>query len=182
MFTGVVGRKARGTGSVSHWAIILLLGSALAAGCSRHPKQVAGKASVVDGDTLEIVGHRVRLEGIDAPEASQLCNIDGKRWRCGQQAALALDDWIDGRIVVCDVSGVDRYRRLLGRCVVGAADVQQWMVNQGFALAYRRYSKRYVSAEDSARAARRGMWAGQFDAPWDWRRMQRRDQHRKLTQ
>jgi endonuclease YncB( thermonuclease family) len=58
----------------------------------------------------------------------------------------------------------------VGRCLVGDLDINEWLVTQGLALAYRRYSLDYVAAEDQARAASRGMWAGSFEPPWEWRR------------
>jgi endonuclease YncB( thermonuclease family) len=130
----------------------------------------AGIASVIDGDTIEVHGQRIRLHGIDAPESSQTClDATGRNWRCGQRAALALQDLIGRRTVTCDKRGVDRYGRTISRCLVGDIDINAWLVAQGLALAYRRYSHDYLAAEDNARAAKRGMWAGTFEPPWEWR-------------
>jgi endonuclease YncB( thermonuclease family) len=130
-----------------------------------------GVASVIDADTIEIHGQRIRLHGIDAPEGGQVClDAAGQKWRCGQRAALALQDLIGRRTVTCDERDVDRYGRIVGRCLVDDLDINEWLVARGLALAYRRYSGDYVAAEDEARAAGRGMWAGSFELPWEWRR------------
>ena len=130
-----------------------------------------GVASVIDADTIEIHGQRIRLHGIDAPEGGQVClDAAGQKWRCGQRAALALQDLIGRRTVACDERDVDRYGRIVGRCLVDDLDINEWLVAQGLALAYRRYSRDYVAAEDDARAAGLGMWAGTFELPWEWRR------------
>lgn len=134
---------------------------------------LVGRSSVIDGDTLEIHGQRVRLEGIDAPESRQMCDRHGQAWRCGQRAALALADWIGSRPVACRSRGKDRYGRLLARCSVAGADMQAWLVLNGHALAYRRYSTDYVPQEERAQAAGAGLWSGRFIAPWDWRRGER---------
>jgi endonuclease YncB( thermonuclease family) len=133
--------------------------------------EIADVASVIDADTIEIHGQRIRLHGIDAPEGGQTClDAAGRNWRCGQGAALALQDLIGRRTVACDERDVDRYGRIVGRCLVDDLDINEWLVAQGLALAYRRYSLDYVAAEDQARAAGSRMWAGTFEPPWEWRR------------
>ena len=150
--------------------VALTVAVRLAFGTLSHAETI-GVASVTDGDPLEIHGQRIRLHGIDAPESSQIClDAAGQKWRCAQRAALALQDLIGWRTVTCDERDVDRYGRIVGSCLVGEVDINEWLVAQGLALAYRRYSRDYVAAEDEARVAGRGMWAGTFEPPWDWRR------------
>lgn len=134
---------------------------------------VSGQASVIDGDTLEVHGTRVRLYGIDAPESGQLCVVEAREVRCGQQAALALSDRIGWATVNCVPRDIDRYGRTVAVCSVGGDDLNAWMVSQGWAMAYRQYSSDYVQQEIAASQAKAGIWAGQFVAPWDWRRGER---------
>ena len=100
--------------------------------------EITGTASVIDGDTIDIHGQRIRLHGIDAPESRQTCVADGEVWRCGQQAALALFDFIGRSPVVCQEQGKDRYGRTIGACSVRGEDIEAWMVLNGWALAYRK--------------------------------------------
>ena len=131
---------------------------------------MTGVASVIDGDTLEIHGERIRLFGIDACESRQVCeDASGQPYRCGQQAALALADHIGSRTVRCEGKTRDRYGRLVAICYLGDEDLDAWMVLQGLALAFRKYSTLYVPEEDGARLAKRGLWAGRFETPWEWR-------------
>jgi endonuclease YncB( thermonuclease family) len=133
-----------------------------------------GRASVIDGDTLEIHGQRIRLHGIDAPESAQVCRrADQTKWRCGQQAALALQNHIGSQPVTCAKRDTDRYGRVVARCSVGGADINAWLVSEGWAVAYRRFSDDYVGQEDAARIAGKGIWSGAFIAPADWRRGER---------
>jgi endonuclease YncB( thermonuclease family) len=132
---------------------------------------ITGRASVVDGDTLEIHGARIRILDIDAPESRQTCTADdGIAWRCGQKAALVLDDWIGQRAVSCATDGKDRYGRWLARCAVGGQDLGQWMALSGWAVPYKNCKREVIqNAADQAKAAKVGIWAGTFQMPWDWR-------------
>ena len=131
---------------------------------------LVGTASVVDGDTIEIHGQRIRFHGIDAPESRQECTrSDGAIWRCGQQAALALSDRIDRSIVRCDPRDRDRYGRIIAICFKGSEDLNRWMVASGWAVAYRKYSLDYVAVEERAHLAKAGIWSGTFEMPWNWR-------------
>ena len=150
---------------------VVLLSAVLAA--SGAQAQLSGRASVTDGDSLRLAGREVRLHGIDAPESRQTCVAGGKRWRCGAAATRALSRRIAGRPVTCQAKDRDRYGRVVAVCRVAGADINRWMVRQGWALAYRRYSRAYVGEEEGARAARRGIWKGRFVAPWRWRRGER---------
>jgi endonuclease YncB( thermonuclease family) len=131
--------------------------------------EIFGQAWVVDGDTIDVSGYRVRLQGIDAPESNQTCTDAGHRaWPCGRAATRELIELIAGRPLKCESSGLDRYRRVLAVCALpDGADVNAWMVRQGWALAY--FSGLYRSEEAEAHAAKRGIWAGSFMAPWEWR-------------
>lgn len=151
------------------WAALVV--SLLAAmGDAKSAPSIQGTASVIDGDTIDIRGERIRLDAIDAPESSQLClDTSGKRYRCGHKSALALSDMIGRSVVSCEPKGRDRYKRTIAVCFKGDTELNAWMVAQGWALAYRKYGIDYILEEDEARLAQRGIWAGSFEMPWDWR-------------
>lgn len=166
-------------------SVVLSLGvMALAMSCSPSPDEparaarkpprqelvIAGRASVIDGDTLEIHGRRIRLQAIDAPEARQSCRRGDETWPCGRQAAFALADRIGTKPVECRARETDRWGRAVAVCRAGGAELNGWLVEQGWALAYRAYGKDYVGQEEAARAHRRGVWAGSFVPPWEHRR------------
>jgi endonuclease YncB( thermonuclease family) len=149
---------------------------------------IVGRASVIDGDTLEIRGQRIRLWGIDAPEGRQTCMRAGETYRCGTDAANYLDTLIADRPVNCRSKGrPDRYGRVVATCQVmetgcerGAdvcvvsTDLNASMVLGGHALDYAQFSRgAYAEQQADARARRRGVWAGDFQLPWDWRRSRR---------
>ena len=127
---------------------------------------LAGLAKVVDGDTLVINGTRVRLEGIDAPEAGQTCKrrLLGS-WACGTEATGALARVVQDKQVRCEPRGLDKYGRTLGVCFLGQQDVNAWMVRQGYAWAFIKYSTSYVKEETEAKALRIGVWQGEATPP-----------------
>lgn len=126
----------------------------------------AGRAKVIDGDSLEISGQRIRLWGVDAPEFNQVCERGGADWKCGKAAVGALRSQVSGRRVSCEALAVDRFERVVARCEVDGRSLNEWLVREGWALDYRRYSRgAYAAAELSAKSARRGLWAGDFENP-----------------
>ena len=147
-------------------------------GSRTSPVEILGSVPrIVDADTLEVAGQKVRLQGIDAPESAQSCRqAGGQRYQCGDHATQALRTRIGTDAVTCTIEGRDRYLRALGICYAAdGTDLNGWLVSQGHALAYRRYSTKYVPQEDQAKAAQAGLWAGEFIKPWDWRRGARLD-------
>jgi endonuclease YncB( thermonuclease family) len=131
---------------------------------------LSGVPRIVDGDTLAIGATKVRLEGIDAPETDQGClNANGVHWACGIDARDQLAAHIAGREINCTSSGTDVYRRTLAICYLANEDLNGWLVQQGWALAYVKYSSAYRQVEEDARVNQRGLWQGAFIAPWDWR-------------
>jgi len=131
---------------------------------------MVGRASVIDGDTIDIRGTRIRFSGIDAPESKQSCrDRSGADYACGRRAAFALADKIGAQNLSCQIQDHDKYGRSVATCALGSVDLNGWMVSSGWALAYRQYSTAYVGAEAEAETAKLGMWEGEFTPPWEWR-------------
>lgn len=129
-----------------------------------------GIASVIDGDTLEIHGQRIRLAGVDAPESRQVCMLEGKPWRCGTAAANALSEWIGTQTVHCEDKGRDRYRRVVARCVVNGIEVNAWLVTNGWALDMQKYSGgKFKAIEEEARERGLGIHQSIYERPEDFR-------------
>ncbi|WP_287106854.1 thermonuclease family protein [Mesorhizobium sp.] len=142
-------------------------------GTMNNPGAIAGVASVIDGDTIEIHGQRIRFNGIDAPESAQQCDdAKGFRYQCGAKAAAALAAFLAGsRPVQCTFVSWDRYSRYVGDCRrADGTSVAAWLVEHGQALDWPRYSQgAYAGQQAKAEAAKVGLWAGAFQEPWDWR-------------
>ena len=159
------------------WLVIILIGAVGLRGVHTSPApllprgDIAGTARIIDGDTIDIAGRRIRLAGIDAPESDQTCTDAGNRlWGCGRVATHELITYVAGRPLTCHPSGLDRYRRVLAVCALpDGSDINAWMVQHGWALAYTDYSDAYRPEEAQAQAAARGIWGGSFIPPWDWR-------------
>lgn len=132
----------------------------------QHNEQVlAGPFAVVDGDTLSLAGERLRLRGLDAPELKQSCGAAEKTWACGQAARTRLAELVVAD-TTCRGAERDKYRRLLVFCRAGEDDPAAQMVREGLAVSF----GAYVLEEAQARLAHRGLWAGDFMRPIDWRR------------
>jgi endonuclease YncB( thermonuclease family) len=132
--------------------------------------EIEGVPHIVDADTVYIVGKKVRLSGVDAPETDQVClDAGGGYFPCGVNAKTRLQEHFAKHPWKCEISGTDRYGRNLGSCTVNGEDVSRWLVRSGWALAFRRYSTAYVEDEDWAHREKIGLWSGAFVAPWDWR-------------
>ena len=131
------------------------------------PEQVQGWAKVIDGDSLIINEMRIRLVGIDAPEGPQTCTKNGKSWRCGVESARALRKLIGKRKVACESHGTDKHDRMLAVCTAGGAELNRWMVENGWAVSY----SDYPAEERAAERAKRGIWSSKFDRPRSWREL-----------
>ena len=146
-------------------------------------EEISGIPKVVDGDTIHINNYKFRLEGIDAPEMRQQCKKESfkisffigltfyKDYSCGRVSKEKLITKIDTTEIKCISSSKDRYKRYIATCYKGKTNLNQWMVRNGFAIAYRRYSKKYVPDEVFAKENKLGLWQGKFMEPEKWRKL-----------
>ena len=146
---------------------------------SENINKISGFAKVVDGDTIKINSKKIRLYGIDAPEKKQKCKKTyltisfmsfTKDYMCGELSTQKLIKKINKQKLNCNILDVDRYKRLIGECFKRNINLNSWMVSNGYAVAYRKYSKKYVSDENNAKNKKLGIWQGKFEMPWDYRR------------
>ena len=139
-----------------------------------QPISSHGEIRIIDADTIELNGAKIRLGGIDAPERSQTCeNQNAVIYNCGKQATQALKELIakiPDKTITCDYTDKDKYGRLVGSCRIGNININGWLVENGWALAYRQYSKEYVENEKIAKLNKAGIWNGRFVEPWNWRK------------
>lgn len=158
-----------GTGAPANGTLPSVSGAPAAAGSAQRPL-ITGEARVIDGDTIELGGIKVRLEGIDAPESGQTCLTRlGQTWHCGAKASHALAHLIARQPITCEDLGRDKYGRTLGTCYAGSLNLNAEMVRIGYAWAFMRYSTAYVGLEAAARQARAGIWEGEAQPAWDYR-------------
>ena len=145
---------------------------------SENTNKISGFAKVVDGDTIKINSKKIRLYGIDAPEKKQKCKKTyltisfmsfTKDYMCGEVSTQKLVKKINKQKLNCNILDVDRYKRLIGECFKRNINLNSWMVSNGYAVAYTKYSKKYVSDEINAKNNKLGIWQGKFVMPWDYR-------------
>ena len=146
---------------------------------SEEIKIISGIAKVTDGDTIRIDGKKIRFFGIDAPEKKQQCskpwlNISfisfNKDYPCGQISTDKLKKKINNELLICKWTNKDRYKRYIAECFKDKISLNAWMVRNGYAVAYRKYSKKFVSQEIFAKKEKLGLWSGTFEMPWNWRK------------
>ena len=125
---------------------------------------------VVDGDTIHLNGEKIRFTGVDSPELKQTCINQGIIETCGVTAKEILIDKISDNEVECISEGKDQYKRTLAECFVNNESLSSYLVRSGYAFAYRKYSRKFISDEDYAKSNKIGMWSMKFDYPWDHRK------------
>ena len=146
--------------------ILFILGLNAVAG------EISGAPKITDGDTIKILNKRIRLYGVDAPEKKQICIKNSQEYRCGQEATNALIKKVNEKTVVCKVQDkLDRYKRYIGVCFLENVNLNKWMVRNGYAVAYRRYSKDYIEDENYAKKNKIGLWSSYFILPEKWRKL-----------
>ena len=125
---------------------------------------------VIDGDTIHLNGEKIRFSGIDTPELKQTCSKNNEIIFCGIEAKKLLVDKIASNEINCISEGKDQYKRTLAECFVNDLSLSSYLVKNGYAFAYRKYSKKFIADEDFARSNNLGMWSMKFEYPWDWRK------------
>ena len=125
---------------------------------------------IIDGDTIHLNNEKIRFTGIDTPELKQTCNKNSEIIYCGIKAKQLLIDKIGKNKVTCIREGKDQYKRTLAECFVNDLSLSRFLVREGFAFAYRKYSKKFIKDENFAKKNNIGMWSMKFEYPWDWRK------------
>ena len=130
----------------------------------------SSEIKVIDGDTIYLKNEKIRFSGIDTPEIKQTCNKNNETIKCGIQAKELLINKIGNNKVKCIKNGLDKYNRILAECFVNNQSLSKYLVREGYAFAYRKYSTKYILDEDYAKKNKKGMWAMTFEYPWDYRK------------
>ena len=130
----------------------------------------SSEIKIIDGDTIHINGEKIRFSGIDTPELKQTCINNKKIIFCGLEAKNLLAKIIDNRDVNCISEGKDQYKRTLAECFVGDLSISSYLVREGYAFAYRKYSEKFVKDEEFAKKNNKGMWSMSFEYPWEYRK------------
>ena len=130
----------------------------------------ASHVTVIDGDTIRLGDVKIRFSGIDAPEINQTCVASEGKVACGKISRDLLIEKVTNNKISCTDEGKDFYGRVLGECFVNGESLSAYLVREGFAFAYRKYSNKYIEDEEYAKFNKLGMWSMEFQYPWDYRR------------
>ena len=130
----------------------------------------ASHVTVVDGDTIKLGDVKIRFSGIDAPEINQTCVASEGKVACGKISRDILITKVSNNKISCTDEGKDFYGRVLGECFVNGESLSRFLVREGFAFAYRKYSDKFILDEEYAKSNRLGMWSMKFQYPWDYRK------------
>ena len=130
----------------------------------------ADKLTVTDGDTIRIGEERIRFSGIDAPELKQTCVYQEIEFKCGEFSKNLLIKKIANQKVSCIRESKDQYGRTLAECFVGKDSLSSYLVQEGYAFAYRKYSDKFIADEEYAQSKGNGMWSMEFLFPWDFKK------------
>ena len=130
----------------------------------------ASEVKIIAGDTIHINKDKIRFSGIDAPELNQTCLSNNQVIKCGILSKELLIKKIANKKPICIKEGVDQYKRILAECFIEEESLSSFLVRNGYAFAYRRYSDKFIKDENFAKENRNGMWSMIFDYPWDFRR------------
>ena len=130
----------------------------------------ASHVTVVDGDTIKLGDVKIRFSGIDAPEINQICVASEGKVACGKISRDILITKVTNKKISCTDEGKDFYGRVLGECFVNGESLSRYLVREGFAFAYRKYSDKFILDEEYAKSNRLGMWSMKFQYPWDYRK------------
>ena len=129
----------------------------------------ASHVTVIDGDTIRLGDVKIRFSGIDAPEINQTCVASEGKVACGKISRDLLIEKVTNNKISCTDEGKDFYGRVLGECFVNGESLSSYLVREGFAFAYRKYSNKYIEDEEYAKFNKLGMWSMEFQYPWDYR-------------
>ena len=129
----------------------------------------ASHVTVVDGDTIKLGDVKIRFSGIDAPEINQTCVASEGKVACGKISKDILISKVTNNKISCTDEGKDFYGRVLGECYVNGESVSRYLVREGFAFAYRKYSDKFILDEEYAKSNKLGMWSMKYQYPWDYR-------------
>ena len=129
----------------------------------------ADNLKIIDGNTIILNGEKIRFLGIDAPELKQTCIKNDQEVECGVSARMLLVKKIGNNIPKCISEGKDIYKRTLAECFVNGKSLSKFLIRNGYAFAYRKYSKKFIKDEEIAKTKKIGMWSMIFQYPWDFR-------------